>query len=1622
MAYTDVLLLRLVAVCMAGALSVAGGVVDGTPRKWGHLPRAYLPQPHGEHARDRGNANSASAQRELTALADRLLVDPPSPYPWQRVVRNASAYGAKPNDGLMDDGGLKRAIAAACDESRTKFQMYLDATSKDPSVPRMPDGPEDVGILVELRFSPGQYDLAAGLFQYNELANCSHLLLNGQNASITSHFQAGATAGADSPALPRGRTNSWLFATKGSHHVAILDFVFDTFEPATTMGQIRSVVRNASGTIVSMDVSIREHHATWADKLNASWFTTLQPVTEDGAFNVYGQQSIGQNAHYGGWTGLRAELCGVSCMRVSPSTASWSASGCNRDGPHGQATCNNLTAGAWVGLVRGATIGIGQFEETNVTIVQSVRSIGIGADITLYRGGQNAELIDIHNDRLLPDTLFVWNDNHGWPGQANKRGRLRIWHSSIEAGSDDVLDDIGYEADVSAVYRHNRTVHTIELHGRHQTDGQACTTGIRNYGDLLGQKVEVAHAETPYAPYATLTIAAVDNCPRGCGTDVTFEEDLPTELVVTDFMSVQSAPALLSVRNVRAGNHMYNVFNVKAQAMEFEDCFFYNATMGAVDVSTDANYWYEGPRANNIAVRSSSFEHMASAISIVATVWGGNEVSPPVQTRGKMASSAMHNVSIIDNDILTNTTSRSGSTYFIGITVNLGAIQGLVFKDNRFSVVPGMRRDLPLIQLCNVRDVVVSNNSVAMMLLSEGQQGGDDCGTEQELYPAQQCEPFPLGKTLLLQEGGVFGCSSLDGTTNVTVDPVTQPWWTAVQESTNHLHLRFDPSLYHPDPHDINPASQMPYMNARQRAVAPTAERIGQHLSLSHSSGSAAEYALRFDGTQFVDLTSAWNGFSQPTNSLSMGGSSFSFSLKFIANPGQLQEEDQVLVNFGHDPHECGSLIDPSTRPATERYCSGLFLVAITGGDTVIVQYTAGGYPYNTTQLSAPATANQWHHLGLNYTVVSEEPQDGPHDSVGASSSSWELWLDGVLVSQLSRQPLWHRGIASIALLGKAEIGLHGQAGSYFNGSIAALDVMTHSSDKSATQPAVDAAVPPARPTMIGMNYNFYRPCDGPASNPRASYNITFLHNWRQPGVRSSVQAQLANMSKRGVQSLRTMVFYFSTADERPDGVIALLKPGEADALVQSVGEFIADASSAGISRVTISFNPMSLNSPLDYVRQWSTCPLPCPTPPFDPKYEAINYEFQNRVRAAAVAHASDGLEVLFDLLNEADTAVLSKDANASLYVARLWKRWTDEHGADEASFTPIARQDGSGFKALLDKVYISGAPFPRLHMFQYYAGEAGYGPTTDPYPSALTNILSHMGAAGIPQDRRSIQISETFYSHAATARIIWHMNRDRDAQIVETLGWAVLQEQLAFGACAQIAPEPYNVDITRAILRNGVKEAAETMVADVVYDAPSMNFLLNVTSGKASEPLLFTVSDSNGVQLRSAARIEKLFFLHGPGLTRVVVPASSEEHARLARTALTLQMWLSDGRTQGNITVAPCGVSYDRCGGVAPRASSLTITNITHDVQNTTITVSFATDAYHRVSSVDIMDGDNVLRRRVTAFASADETHVAFGTTTDDRLWLGWNIWGPVGRAPNMRLRLWAANGAASQTAQVWG
>ena len=77
-------------------------------------------------------------------------------------------------------------------------------------------------------------------------------------------------------------------------------------------------------------------------------------------------------------------------------------------------------------------------QNSNVSVVQGIRSIGMGASIDMPGLGTDVDIIDVHIDRLYPAPMFVWLDNHGWPGQSSKSGRFRIMHSSMESGSDDV--------------------------------------------------------------------------------------------------------------------------------------------------------------------------------------------------------------------------------------------------------------------------------------------------------------------------------------------------------------------------------------------------------------------------------------------------------------------------------------------------------------------------------------------------------------------------------------------------------------------------------------------------------------------------------------------------------------------------------------------------------------------------------------------------------------------------------------------------------------------------------------------------------------------------------------------------------------------------------------------------------------------------------------------------------------------------------------------------------------------------------------------------------------------------------------------------------------------------------
>ena len=69
----------------------------------------------------------------------------------------------------------------------------------------------------------------------------------------------------------------------------------------------------------------------------------VQPVTADGAPDVFGPFATGGGAHYGGWKGASATVCGGRCVCV------WvNLSTCPRDALNGGHACANTCS--WPGL------------------------------------------------------------------------------------------------------------------------------------------------------------------------------------------------------------------------------------------------------------------------------------------------------------------------------------------------------------------------------------------------------------------------------------------------------------------------------------------------------------------------------------------------------------------------------------------------------------------------------------------------------------------------------------------------------------------------------------------------------------------------------------------------------------------------------------------------------------------------------------------------------------------------------------------------------------------------------------------------------------------------------------------------------------------------------------------------------------------------------------------------------------------------------------------------------------------------------------------------------------------------------------------------------------------------
>jgi hypothetical protein len=712
----------------------------------GHLPAAYLPpSPLGSFW---GNANRTDALAEIQVLAKRILLDPvvvpgtTQTWPWKREVISASLYGATPNDGLDDTAGINQVNAYACSRSQALYNEYKAKIAANASLPILLSGPEDRPVLVELRYPAGVYDVAGDL---GGGTGCEYLLINGRNSTIRTHFEAGYATSMV--------TDAALFSCTSCTNIYIYNFVFDTYWPATTIVIVSSIQTDASGAVTGFTGNAWGAHTAWSDSS-----ANFQHIGPYGGYALWDQPY----SVFGGFTATTAVCAGTSenqvggCMTVTfPSGSGYDQS----IGPY-------LAKGQWFGIARQyIATSISSMSSSNI-ILQGIRSIGLSTEFNIYYGGgQNVEIIDFHEDRVWPNHMYVDSTRRSVGLQSFQGGNWRIWHTSWEAGSDDMLDAHNTVANVVAVSPSSRSV-TAQL-----TWGvfAGCDTG---FFPLVGDSVGFSHASAPATIYATLTVQSVSEIVSGqCGNTLTFVESLPSGMVSGDFLqNLSEGPNAIHIKNARMGNHHYNILNIKGHYMLVEDSFFYNCSLSAIDVVADiCGYWCEAPRSDNIAIRNNVFSNTNQAIMIQAIGPTGNAAD--LQSVALVDSA--RNVSISNNTIYYNATElvEQDDSPSVNSPIQLSGITGFRIVNNVIWTTPGARNDIPLIQLCNMQNGVMAGNKVLEAPFAPS-KGGYLCTANN----AASCPAYPIKNTLNWQtEAYARGCSSKNsGNVTITADNTWQ--------------------------------------------------------------------------------------------------------------------------------------------------------------------------------------------------------------------------------------------------------------------------------------------------------------------------------------------------------------------------------------------------------------------------------------------------------------------------------------------------------------------------------------------------------------------------------------------------------------------------------------------------------------------------------------------------------------------------------------------------------------------------------------------------------------------------------------------------------------------------------
>jgi hypothetical protein len=313
----------------------------------------------------------------------------------------------------------------------------------------------------------------------------------------------------------------------------------------------------------------------------------------------------------------------------------------------------------------------------------------------------------------------------------------------------------------------------------------------------------------------------------------------------------------------------------------------------------------------------------------------------------------------------------------------------------------------------------------------------------------------------------------------------------------------------------------------------------------------------------------------------------------------------------------------------------------------------------------------------------------------------------------------------------------------------------------------------PDRGPQVGMNYTHYA---FPNCDPSGTGILATLH---EPGVAEKVHAQLLAMRRRGITTLRTIVWNITDASEQDTGTVSSAGGRVHEPYRTNLIRYLVEVRRFGFRRLTLAFSPQGRNNPV--------------LPGYDPARFEENWRFIREVRALLKRHGPADTRI--DLQNEgapSDYMPAALKDQLERYLGDMYGRYAAEFGTRDVTVSLVAPRRaadlGNRLQNLIDIVRETGMPQPR-----WYDVHIGYtGPRAAQGLRNSDRVLT--------RNRRSqpLVVGETAYDDPSVAAAIERFLERRSRRIEEVSPWYIREER----GC-RISP-PYEVRAYRKALEGG--------------------------------------------------------------------------------------------------------------------------------------------------------------------------------------------------------------------------